>query len=511
MQNLHTIAGLGVRIQGHLKILEYADHAAYLAGEPSRVLLDKRNAVHKENAVNLVVKAITGRSNNSIAQMVFGNGGTLLDQTGTITFNSPNVVGTSTDLYHPVFFQMVDDTLGAIPGNQMSIRHIHGTVFSDMDIRCLIDASQPFGQLPSDQFQPLTFKHTDAGDSPVATTQFVFDEIGLKLQDGTLLTHVVFVPIIKTASSLIEVVYTIRLAVGEPPPEPLDAIVFLTGVQAIAQFNEPTVSLGFHGVRLNNSPFFEHMPAAIANNSRGSLSVWVNSSDIFTMAHDLGPAFISSAQRTALEISGRGYSRRQPTAITRTNPVQITLPSHGLTGDETIEFNAITGGCSELMSIDPDDNTVTIVDANNFTIPVDGTGFAAAYTGPAQLTIRTADLPVPNTLRLVLRDTDNPANVGSANEFYWNSAASEQIPSNQWVNLLISWDMNHPSGQKVLQVYYNDTPLASASDATYRYDPDAAFDVDYTATPQWFVGKPVIVQNFVSTPQIVREVLRSRN
>lgn len=509
MQNLHKITGLGVRIQGHLKILEYSDHAAYLAGKPSRVLLDRRNAVHKENAVNLVVKAITGRNNNSVAQMVFGNGGTNLDENGTVTFNPPNVIGSSTDLYNPVFFQMVDDTLGATAGNQMSVRHIHGTVFTDMDIRCLIDASQPFGQLPSDQFQPLTFKHTNAFDSPQATTQFVFDEIGLKLQDGTLLTHVVFVPIIKTASSLVEVVYTIRLAIGAPGPEPVNAIVFLTGVAATSQFGQPFVSEGIHAVRLNNSPYFDHMPAAIANNSKGTLSVWVRSHDIFTMAHDMGPALVSSAQRTAMELSGRGFSRRQPSAISHTNPVQITIPNHGLDGSETIQFNAIVGGCSELMSTDPDDNIVTIIDANNFTIPVDGTGFAAAYTGPAQVTIRTAQPTTPNTLRLVLRDSDDPGN-GSANEFYWNSAASEQIPSNQWVNLLISWDMNHPSGQKVLQVYYNDTALASASDPTYRYDPDAGFNVDYTATPQWFIGQPVIVQNFVSTPQIVREVLRSR-
>jgi hypothetical protein len=500
--------GLGIRIQGHLKIVEYKDRAAYEANEPSRILLNRRNAVHKENAVNVVVNAMTDRTNHSVSQMVFGNGGTTLDHTGTVTFKTPNVVGTNQNLYNPVFFQMVDDTLGALPGNQMSIRHINNTLFSDIDIRCLLDATQPFSQLPNDMVQPLVLKTTDAPGSSPPTTQFVFDEIGLKLGDGTLLTHVIFVPILKTATSLIEVVYTLRLAVGAPPGTNLD-LVHLVGVQATASV--PTVldtNFRIHAVRFNNSPYYETMPEASTDSPQGSLSLWVRSADIFTMSHDIGPAIVSSPNRLAMDFSGRGYVRRNPSLIERINPVRITVPNHGLTGGETITFQNLIGGCSELLAFSPSTNVVTVIDANRFTIPHDGTTFAAAYTGPAWLQFVTPDRATPNTLRLVFRDSDDPNDL-SAKEFWWNSATSEAIPSGGWVNLLLSWDMSGGAGAKVLQVYLNDTPLTSTSDPTYRYDPGSGFTIPY-ATPQWMIGQPAYPPALILFGTVVREVLKSR-
>jgi hypothetical protein len=500
---VRKITGLGVKLQGHVKILEYSDRAAYEAGEPCRTLLNRRNAIHKENAVNLVVNALTDRRNGSVAYMVFGNGGTTLDNTGTVNFKAPHVTGVNQDLYSPIFFQLVDDRLGALPGNQMAVRHIHGTTFTDIDIRCLIDATQPFSQLPNDEVQPLYLKTTNAPGSPAPTTQFYFDEIGLKLADGTLLTHVVFAPIFKTASSLLEVVYTLRLFVGSPGLPAEQILVNLQGVEATTetgQFaieNIPCVG----AVRFNNSPYFTKIPAASGNSSVGSLSLWIRSADIFTMAHDQGPALLSSALRTTMDISGRGYIRRNPSAISRTNPCQITVPNHGLSNGATVEFTHVDGGCSELQGLT---ETITVVDNNNFTVPVDATGFAAAYTGPAQLTFPTHAKDLPNTLRIVFRDSEtNPTKI-----FYWNS--HEQIPIDQWVNLLISWDMNHPAGQKILQVWVDDTEWTSTSDPTYIYDPDSAFTVEYTSSPAWILGEPVTVPRHVNVAQVAREVLRSR-
>jgi hypothetical protein len=245
LEPVRKITGLGVQITGHLRILEYTDHETYEKRLVNRVLLNRRNAVHKENAVNLIVNAMTNRANCTINQMWFGNGGTTLSDTGVITFKTPNVTGDA-NLYSPVYFQMVDDTLGAQPGNQMAVRHISNSFFTDMEIRCLIDANQPFGQLPDDMVQPLFLKTTNAPGSPPPTTQFYFDEIGLKLADGTLITHVIFVPILKTASSLIEVVYTLRMAIiapGIPAPTPVNATVDLVGQEGSSDVGDLTVDI----------------------------------------------------------------------------------------------------------------------------------------------------------------------------------------------------------------------------------------------------------------------------
>lgn len=218
-----VLTGIGIKIQGHLKILEYASHQDYVRGH-SRVVLNKRNAVHKENAAITIAKAIANHANGTIAYMVFGNGGSTVDPTGTVIFNSPHDTGITANLYNPVFFQLVDDTLGALPGNQMAARHISNSMFTDVDIRCLIGVNEPFGQLPSNIGTGINLN----------TNTFVFDEIGLKLIDGTLLTHVVFTPVLKTANTLLEVIYTLRIAVGQPLPPPPHEDIFLEGVEAIA-------------------------------------------------------------------------------------------------------------------------------------------------------------------------------------------------------------------------------------------------------------------------------------
>ncbi len=209
------LTGLGLKVQGHLKIFEYACRSDYQNNNPNRKLLDQRNAVHKDNASVLVINAITNRSNSNIRYMVFGTGGTTLDNTGSVTFKPTNI-NLQADLYSPVFYQMVDDPRGALPGNSMAVRHIANSSFTDIDIRALIDVNEPFGQSSSNTLDDITIP-TVFGP---LNSQFSFDEIGLKLADSTLITHVVFTPILKTASSLLEVVYTLRLAIA-PVPQPI--------------------------------------------------------------------------------------------------------------------------------------------------------------------------------------------------------------------------------------------------------------------------------------------------
>jgi hypothetical protein len=239
-----NFTGIQIKLQGHLKILEYKNKNDYLKNKPNRTLLNKRNAIHKDNASILAIKSITNRENSHIAYMVFGNGGTTIDGTGNCVLLSPNDTGNSSDLYNPVFFQLIDDTLGALPGNQMNIRHISGTKFTDIDIRCLIDTNEPFSQT----FSNMGTGEPNPGASPeniginLNTDTFSFDEIGLKLIDGTLLTHVIFTPVLKTANTLLEIIYTIRIAIEQPNPA-LPKQLNIEGVEVTTEEGNLTSSI----------------------------------------------------------------------------------------------------------------------------------------------------------------------------------------------------------------------------------------------------------------------------
>lgn len=193
-----------VKIEGHLKITEYENIED--VGDESkacRVHVDKRNAVHEENASILIARAIANRENGSIFTMHFGTGGATVDPLGNILFATPNTTGAA-DLNTPVYFEVVDDNQAAPAGNQMAVRHINGTLFSDVEIRCVIDKNEPFGQAAFD----------NVGGVNLNTSLFVFDEIGLKTEDDLLVTHVVFTPVEKSANRIFEIVYVLRIRIA---------------------------------------------------------------------------------------------------------------------------------------------------------------------------------------------------------------------------------------------------------------------------------------------------------
>jgi hypothetical protein len=199
---MEEIDYLNVTLKGHVKIHAYGSREDLLAQRNFDILLDKDNAVHRENAAILIARGIADRPNGSIHYMYFGNGGSTIDPLGSVVFNPPNTIGAA-DLYHSVYFETVDDRMGAPAGNMMAVRHVNGTLVSDADIYCIITQNEPFGQLISDS----------VGSLDLNTTQFAFDEIALKTADNLLITHVTFAPILKDAQRLIEVVYTLVITV----------------------------------------------------------------------------------------------------------------------------------------------------------------------------------------------------------------------------------------------------------------------------------------------------------
>lgn len=190
-----------VSIQGHIKIFD---------PETKEVFIDKRNAIHYENFSYALAQSI---SNNGgfIAEMCFGNGGSLVDPTGVITYLTPNTSGITADLYNKTYFKSVDATsvINKDPNrNFMEVRHVNGTYYSDILVTCLLDYGEPSTQEAFD-------------NSTNQASSFVFDELGLRARsiDGTsglastgrLLTHVIFHPVQKSLNRLIQIDYTVRI------------------------------------------------------------------------------------------------------------------------------------------------------------------------------------------------------------------------------------------------------------------------------------------------------------
>lgn len=183
------------KIKGFLKIIDK---------NSKEVLLDKSNAINFETMSLALARSLGNKDNGPIYSMAFGNGAATVDNFGTITYLDPNVTSLTSTLYNESFAKVVDDSsaFNLDPANNfIVIEHQNNKFYSDIVVTCTLDYGEPAGQ---EAFDTST---TFEGD-------FVFDELGLKTQDGLLLTHVVFFPIQKSLNRQIEVQYTIRISMA---------------------------------------------------------------------------------------------------------------------------------------------------------------------------------------------------------------------------------------------------------------------------------------------------------
>ena len=186
----------GVHIEGHIKIYN---------PETGFVFVDKRNAIHYENMSISLAESLGNVGQGFLSEMSFGNGGTIVDPTGIITYLTPNSTGTNASLYNQTYSKVVDDrSVNNVDPqrNKIETRHVTGTNYTDIVVSCLLDYGEPDGQ--------------DAFDTAADTEQqFVFDELGLKGYaadgNGRLLTHVIFHPVQKSLNRLIQIDYTVRV------------------------------------------------------------------------------------------------------------------------------------------------------------------------------------------------------------------------------------------------------------------------------------------------------------
>jgi hypothetical protein len=185
-------------IEGHIKIFD---------PETGDVLVNKRNAIHYENMSVALAHSLANYGQGTIYQMAFGNGGTIVDPTGVITYLTPNSVGTNSTLYNETYAKVVDDRSVANTDptrNKIETSHVTGATYTDIIVSCLLDYGEPVGQ--------------EAFDNATNTSPYVFDELGLRGYDptatnneGKLLTHVMFHPVQKSLNRLIQIDYTVRI------------------------------------------------------------------------------------------------------------------------------------------------------------------------------------------------------------------------------------------------------------------------------------------------------------
>ena len=154
-----------------------------------------------------LAQSISNQGQGTIGEMVFGNGGTRVDNTSIITYLTPNTVGSNAALYNQTYYKVVDSNnpYDVDPArNFMEVRHVTGTAYSDILVSCLLDFGEPQGQLAFDNATQLN-------------SEFVFDEIGLRGYSvngsgtGDLLTHVIFHPVQKSLNRQIQIDYTVRI------------------------------------------------------------------------------------------------------------------------------------------------------------------------------------------------------------------------------------------------------------------------------------------------------------
>ena len=187
-----------VSIKGHIKIFDPTT---------KEVFIDKPNAIHYENFSLALAYGVSNQGYNTIAEMSFGNGGTRVDDTGIITYLTPNVIGTGANLYNQTYVKVVDSRqpTDLDPArNYMEVRHAAGAYYSDVLVSCLLDFGEPTGQQAFDN-------QTNSNGT------FVFDELGLRSYNpdgpgtGLLLTHVIFHPVQKSLNRMIQIDYTVRV------------------------------------------------------------------------------------------------------------------------------------------------------------------------------------------------------------------------------------------------------------------------------------------------------------
>ena len=185
------------KVVGHIKILD---------PDSGEVFVDKRNAINYENMSIALAYSLAGLTSGdgssgdpySILQLGFGNGGVNVTGTGNLSYRAPNTNTVSGRLYNQTYVKGVANSQLQDVENNMIVSHVGGNNYSDIIITSTLGYNEP-----SDQEEFDTATDSDGN--------YVFDELGIRLQTGEYISHVIFHPVQKSANRKIQVIYTVRI------------------------------------------------------------------------------------------------------------------------------------------------------------------------------------------------------------------------------------------------------------------------------------------------------------
>jgi hypothetical protein len=188
--------------------LQIEGHVVITDTKTGEILRDLKNAIHFENLSLAIVQSLINgplnKQNNAgfIYAMNFGNGGTTVNSSGIITYNTPNTTGITAQLYNQTYSKIVNDSFSTnldTTNNNFTYSHVTGKTFTDIICSCTLDYAEPSDQLAFDNSNDIN-------------STYAFDELGLFSYSGLLLTHVCFSPIIKSLNRSLTISYTIRIS-----------------------------------------------------------------------------------------------------------------------------------------------------------------------------------------------------------------------------------------------------------------------------------------------------------
>lgn len=149
------------------------------------IICNKTNHIHPQNFARIFARALANEENHSLYRLAFGDGGTYVDATGTVSFRTPNdgiapdLAGIESRLYNETYSEVVDEQspyVGTGPGSSpggdgpnVGVRSsaIPNSTKAQVVVTAVLNSSEPVLQVAS-----------SSGGSFTAT-DFVFDELGL--------------------------------------------------------------------------------------------------------------------------------------------------------------------------------------------------------------------------------------------------------------------------------------------------------------------------------------------
>jgi hypothetical protein len=179
-----------IDVKGHLTITEK---------ETSNVLLSQHNDIHPEN-FSLALAYSISNNGNYIKELALGNGGVRVNASQEYLYSSPQIIGKSATLYNETYYKVVDQKSSENEDssrNYMTVSHVSGNVYTDILVHCSLEKNEPEGQ-------------NVINDSSIIS-EYTFSEVGLRTNEGDLITHLCFAPITKKQNITLIFDYLIRI------------------------------------------------------------------------------------------------------------------------------------------------------------------------------------------------------------------------------------------------------------------------------------------------------------